>query len=900
MSPQHRAPGPADPDGDRVRLVERAAESAALREAVRQVAGGGSATVVVHGPPGTGRSALLTEAAELARDARLQVITVRCAPADRARRYGIAGDVVTAVRGAGARSAGEPSGPQPPLALLVDDTQWADPHSQRWAHALTRRPVDRPLLLVFTGHGPVLPTVRAAARYELALRPLSRNGVRTLLIEAYGERSYRPLVPAAVAATGGNPAVLRATLHRCPAPAPAAGELGAVADQVGRDQVRRALAALPAQLIALLRASAVGSGDLSFRQVYEIAEVPSSCERARAELAHTGLLDDPARPRLRDPLMADRILGLMDGAERRELYVRAVRLGRRDGAPAPVLGRLVSHTRLTEAWVPRILHAAGAHARRSGDPGGAVALLERAVDRGATGALRAEVLLELAMAQTYVRPEAADRGFHRVLAEVTEPELSGPRLIAADVLALRGGGRAAACALASAGGRDTVPEAERRTLLGLHGLSAAEQPTAGQAFAPTGPVAPGGARTEPAPPPTDPAQAAAAAWRRCALGTEPHEARRLAAVALTRAAVAAGPLAPGLAAVRVMAVAEDMDAARAGLDLIEAEARRRGVRPAVGLAMLTRAELALRCGDLPRARARLAETVIEVPGAHWHPRELPRLTALGVLVDLESGLVDRAESALAAPLPDGHEYSLGWTELLFARGLLELCTGRTSEATTHLRECGRLLLNAGCTNPAVMPWRSHLALAQAATDPESATRLLADELATARAWGASGTVGAVYLRTALALPGPAAARHLRNAVRVLAGSPARARYAQAKVELAAVLLDDGQPANGRRMLREAMETLRVGGGRPTPRADEVAARYAALARTAQVRLTAAQLRVALFAAEGLPNKAIAQALSISLRAVELHLTNSYRALGISGRADLAAALGLGDGGTPTG
>lgn len=80
----------------------------------------------------------------------------------------------------------------------------------------------------------------------------------------------------------------------------------------------------------------------------------------------------------------------------------------------------------------------------------------------------------------------------------------------------------------------------------------------------------------------------------------------------------------------------------------------------------------------------------------------------------------------------------------------------------------------------------------------------------------------------------------------------------------------------------------------------MAARYAALARTAQVRLTAAQLRVALFAAEGLPNKAIAQALSISLRAVELHLTNSYRALGISGRADLAAALGLGDGGTPTG
>ena len=55
-------------------------------------------------------------------------------------------------------------------------------------------------------------------------------------------------------------------------------------------------------------------------------------------------------------------------------------------------------------------------------------------------------------------------------------------------------------------------------------------------------------------------------------------------------------------------------------------------------------------------------------------------------------------------------------------------------------------------------------------------------------------------------------------------------------------------------------------------------------------LTAGELRVVSLAAEGQTNRDIAQALFVTPKTVEVHLTNAYRKLGISSRRELAGAL----------
>jgi DNA-binding CsgD family transcriptional regulator len=55
-------------------------------------------------------------------------------------------------------------------------------------------------------------------------------------------------------------------------------------------------------------------------------------------------------------------------------------------------------------------------------------------------------------------------------------------------------------------------------------------------------------------------------------------------------------------------------------------------------------------------------------------------------------------------------------------------------------------------------------------------------------------------------------------------------------------------------------------------------------------LTPSELRVARMAAEGLSNREIAQALFVTMRTVEVHLTHAYQKLDISSRSALADAL----------
>jgi DNA-binding NarL/FixJ family response regulator len=92
-------------------------------------------------------------------------------------------------------------------------------------------------------------------------------------------------------------------------------------------------------------------------------------------------------------------------------------------------------------------------------------------------------------------------------------------------------------------------------------------------------------------------------------------------------------------------------------------------------------------------------------------------------------------------------------------------------------------------------------------------------------------------------------------------------------------MDDAHHCGAEPLVQRALDALRGCGKRP---------------RRPAIRgldaLTPQQLRVARLAASGKTNPEIAEALFLTKRTVELHLTGSYRKLGISSREDLAAAL----------
>jgi DNA-binding CsgD family transcriptional regulator len=234
----------------------------------------------------------------------------------------------------------------------------------------------------------------------------------------------------------------------------------------------------------------------------------------------------------------------------------------------------------------------------------------------------------------------------------------------------------------------------------------------------------------------------------------------------------------------------------------------------------------------------------------------------------------------------------------FARGCVAAAAGDTCAAAAHLEACGRARTAWGELNPASGPWRSQLALVLAALGRSAEALQLADEeLRLARRFGADRATGIALRARALLGTGEEQVKGMRESVRTLAGSPARLEHARALFDLGAALRRTGHRSEAREVLAEALDGCEACG------AHELARRARAELRTAGARprrdrltgpdaLTAAERRVADLAAGGLTNRQIAQALFLTTKTVETHLSHAYPKLGIRGRTDLKAALHL--------
>jgi DNA-binding CsgD family transcriptional regulator len=237
----------------------------------------------------------------------------------------------------------------------------------------------------------------------------------------------------------------------------------------------------------------------------------------------------------------------------------------------------------------------------------------------------------------------------------------------------------------------------------------------------------------------------------------------------------------------------------------------------------------------------------------------------------------------------------------FGRGELCAAANEVDLASAHFAQIPRLLETGG-DDPDVIPWRTAAALAAVRLGHRVEGTALAREHLTI-----AGVAGAAYpialgLRTLATVDAHTDRTSLlRQALGELDGVPAARLKAQIETDLAGLLLLAGGragAAEGLTLLRGA-ETY-AGNENLWPLLGRVRRLLGRMGEDPRpvlgetlATLTAAEQRVARLAATGLTNRAIADQLVVTVKAVEWHLSHVYRKLGIHSRGALAASLGPG-------
>jgi DNA-binding NarL/FixJ family response regulator len=219
-----------------------------------------------------------------------------------------------------------------------------------------------------------------------------------------------------------------------------------------------------------------------------------------------------------------------------------------------------------------------------------------------------------------------------------------------------------------------------------------------------------------------------------------------------------------------------------------------------------------------------------------------------------------------------------------------MAQGRPERALADWRACGDWMARFEGGGSSYLPWRVGAAEALAATgDREGARETAAAEVVLTHRFGAPDRLAAALRVSAeLSEPGEAIPM-LEEALALVAGGTALLEEAGALLALGAALgrLERGREA--RDALRRALDVAHRSGAIPLrkrARAALVAAggrpRRAAL--TGEDALTPSERQIAAMAAGGMSNRAIAQALFLTQKTVERHLSGCYRKLSIASRA----------------
>jgi DNA-binding CsgD family transcriptional regulator/tetratricopeptide (TPR) repeat protein len=913
--------------------LERHRELAAIEEAVRALKDERGSVVLLEGPAGIGKSVLLDEARRRLDD-DVRLLGARGGTLERDFGFGVvrqllelparSREIPEAARGV-LTDLGADSGPpgegsfaalhgllwvvldlaeDRPLLLAVDDLQWADRPSLRFLAYLARRIGDLPVLLLATirtgepdADEDLLDAVRQAPAVSLSPAPLSAPAVGSIVASRLGERPEEAFVAACHTATGGNPLLVRELVAglELDGTRPTARQAGVVRS-VGPRAVSRTVAARLARLEPEARATARAVAILGDGVGVGVAARFAGLDEARVAeatgpLARADILQPEPPLAFVHPLVADAVVATLPPGERELQHARAARLLFETRASAEqIAGHLVRAPAQAETWVVGVLREAARTAMQRGAPESAGVFLRRALDEPPPADERAELLLELGLAEALSNGRGAVEHLRGALAALVYPQ---QRALAAAALGrtLLFTGQAEAGAEVATRVAAEMDEAHgdlRDQLLGFahmtawfdeRAVGAAEATTALRDRVPRRGATAG---------PRLVAAATSFAW-----ATEPGP--REACVELASAALAEGWLLEidtgflFVPPVVVLALAERPEAI-SHLEEGLARAHRRGSLFAIAGMRLWSAAVRAWRGELEEAEAfaRQAREDLRLWGfdAQWlHDAFL--MTPLVRRGDLAAAraLLEAAEEP-DPPTEGARHFHQAKLELLAAEGRDEEAL---AAADVLERGFGHM------RNPATATWRSLRAPARhRAGDVDGALADLAEELELAQAWGAPGPIGRVQ-RIRGELLGDIG--QLREAVAILAGSTVRLEYAHALLALGRRLRLDRRPTEAREPLREALAVAAACGAQGL--VDDVRAELGAAGARPRTdalagprALTPSERRIAELAAGGLTNRDIAQQLFVTPKTVEVHLSAVYRKLGIASRRGLPSAMAV--------
>ena len=847
-------------------LLERDRELARIGECLQRARQGRGGALVVEGPAGIGKTALLAAGRDAAEGEGFRVLRARGNELEREFAFGVVRQLVEPMLaaaseperaellkgppGVAAQLLGFPGlgdgvatagavAPDPsfavlhglywlcanlaahgPLALVVDDAHWADGASLRFLTFLLPR-LEELQVAVLLGarraesgdNRELLAAVMADPATEVVrVAPLTATGVATLVAAGLGVEPASEFTAACWEATGGTPflvcTLIEALRDQRIAPVDAAAaRVGEVATATLDRWATLRLVHLGPNAARLARAVSV----LERAELGQAARLAGLAlpEAARAAdlLVRAGVLDDVPLC-FSHPLVRGAVYRDMGTAERAEAHGRAARLlAETHSSP----GRFAEHLLATapggDDWTVEQLRAAGREATARGAPESATTYLRRALIEPPSPDAGAGLLLELGTAEY----NAGQPGWHDHLEAAVESAGEDRSRIAAALLlanALRWHSRNAEAIEVC----DRVAARLDPTNTGAHSTLQAMAVACGLADAESAPSVAERARVMLVDPPqvAVPRQTLAVAANVAVLANQPADH----VADLARRAIAAGPRPlPDLGdppwfpyAVVAFVMAERNDEAQALLDAAVTEALAAANRTILPTLLTHRARLALRRGDLTAAEAD-AQALLDLSGASTPP--LYRALATSVLVDVlvERGNLDAAERALGPLAADLHGRSVGAPHLRLARAKLRFAQRRFAEALGDLRTAGEIASASLTPSPSYLAWRSEAALAALALGERDAARLLSEEeLELARAFGAPRTLGVALRAAALVAGGQPGQALLGEAIQVLAGRDTRLEQARALADLGALLRRSNHRAEARQLLRRAIDT----------------------------------------------------------------------------------------------